>query len=209
MFKKIALFAFLIMGLAGVSQAYDFGISQERNVYVKYTQTLTATLTSTAAIIVDLSDTTNWPHKEKGEIRVSWLRVSFDKAAASTETLKLGVVNFVNASTGTVTWFYSLPSSYNASNTNVVDVINYSPSWINLRVIPDNEDDAGVTPYLLSNDKTNGSTVYQNDVKLPTTSGTAAAPGYGDIILYIDNSDTAGANDWTITVELIYQALKR
>jgi len=206
MFKKFAFSALFIIGISSISHAWDFGINHDANVYVKYQQSIASALTSTSAVVIDLSDSTNWPHSETGEIRVSWLKVSLDKAAASTETIKLGVVNFVNASTGTVTWFYSLPSGYNVSNTNVVDTINYAPAWLNLRVNPANQDDAGTTPYILSNDKTDGSTTYQNDVSLPTTYGTDAAPGYGDVILYVDNSD---AKDINVTVEIIYQTKKR
>jgi hypothetical protein len=206
MIKKIALFALLSAGISGISNAWDFGLSQEANVYVKYSQDIASTVASTAAVVVDLSDFTNWPHAETREPRVSWMRVSLDKAAASTDTVKVGVVTAVDTSSGSVTWFYSLPSLNNVSNTNVVDTINYAPNWINLRVNPNSGGADGDTPYILSNDTSSDDTAYQTDITLPNANGAYTAAGIGDIILEVSNSVGTAV---TVTLELIYQTVKR
>jgi len=206
MLKRIVLFIALLIGTAGISQAWNFEKNPDRNVFVKYNQTLATTVVSTSAIIIDLSDTTNWPHSDEGEIQVNWLRVSVDKLAASSATVKIGVVNFVNSSTGSVTWFHSVSSLHNLSNTNVGGAIDLQPSWISLKAIPGVLTE-GITPYVLSNDTTEGSTTYQDDVTLPTTLGTYTAPGVGDIVVALTKPGVASTAIFTI--EILYHVIRR
>ena len=205
MFKRIALFTLFLTGIAGVSQAYVFERNPDRNVFVRYTHDVAATVTSTNAIVVDLSDSTNFPHGETRELRVNWARISLDKTAASTATVKLGVVNYVGASTGSVTWFHVLTSSNNVSNTNIESLLDVQPSWVSLKVIPGSGGTDGSTPYLISNDKTTGSGDFQNDLELTTTYGDAA-PNIGDLVVTIDN---VVGNTLRVLVELIYHTVKK
>lgn len=203
--KQIALLAGLILGVSVSARAWIFEQVPDKNVTVRYRLSVAAAL-STATIAIDLSDTTNWPHKETGEINISAIRVDIDKVAASSATVKLGVVNFVNSSTGSVTWFYGREFSKNVSNTDVSHVVNYAPNFMKLRVNPGSNDDNGTTPYLFSNDTTNGSAIYQNDVFLPSPLGNDK-PGVGDIILAVNNTDYARVI--IVSIEIQYHANKR
>ena len=197
-------FLALLLGMASVSHAELFRGIEDKSVTVNYQLAFTAAGASTATLIIDLSDTVTWPHTETGYIVVTGIKVEFDKAAASTGTVKLGVVNFVNASTGSVTWFWANTNGANVSNTNNIFALNYYPTPIRLKVVPHSTDPGGsngTTPYILSNDKTSGSTLYQNDVPLGAPIG-APTPSRGDVVMFIDR----GANISNIRVELQYYA---
>jgi len=149
---------------------------------------------STAAIIVDLSDSTNWPHVQTGEVSVSAIRVSVFQSAASTATIKIGVVTENDSSNGSATYFFVL--NVDAAVAVLTNSVDYEPSQVRAYV-----NGSGETPYLLSNDTDSGSTVYQNDVPLPTAFGTDANTAAGDVVLFFQGDDAAST---TVNVELLY-----
>lgn len=203
--KKVLFGLLICLGFISTSQAGIFDDTGDRTVRVVYSTSSVAAAASTATILIDLSDTTNWPHKETREINISSLRVNFDKVAATTGTVKIGVINHVNTSTGSVTWFFDSSRFLNVSNADNDKFYNYTQNFIRTRVEGGTSGgtDAleGTTPYILSNNKTNGSTTYQSDIKLTTLTGTNTAPGRGDIVMEWSKSDQAA---WNLTVEIDY-----
>ena len=198
------LFALAALGPLRPAHAWFFQEVPDKTVTVRYRLAVSANV-STAAVVIDLSDTTNWKHTETGQINISSIKLDIDKAAASTTTVKMGVVNFVDSSTGSVTWFYAKESALNVSNSNAVDFLSYVPNYLRLKVNPASTPQTdGTTPYLLSNDTTSGSTTYQTDVNLPSPAG-VTAPGAGDVILAVTNGTAAV----TVNVEVQYHAEKR
>ena len=203
MFKKLVFSMAIFLGIPSLSMAWDFEKNPDRNGFIKYTQTLTTVVVSTSAVLIDVSDTTNWPHGETGEVQINFIRVSVDKAAASTATVGIGVVTALSASNGNVTWVYGLSSLHNVSNTSLGEVVDFQPSWIGLKAIPAD----GSTPDILSNDTTSASSVYQNDTILPSTSGTDVAPAVGDIVLELTKPGTGTTA--IFTVEALYHVIRR
>lgn len=203
MIKKTILIGLLLCGFSVTSRAALFtaGSANDRVVTVVSSATVAALTTSTYTILVDLSDTTNWPHKKTREINIVGLKVFVDKVAASTGSVKIGVMNMVNASTGSVTWFYNQSWIKNVSNTGNHNFMDYSFSPIKTRVEGGLAGTDGTTPYLLSNDKISQSTVFQTDVNLPTLVG-QSPPGRGDIIVQYQNPDAA--NTIFVYIEMQY-----
>lgn len=203
MLKKYGLLLACLITFAGISHA---GIFDADTPQVRYRLSVAAD-TSTNTVVVDLSNTTNWKHKETGEINFDVLRLSLDKLALSTCTVKLGVVNFINTSTGSVTWFFSKEvgmSTSTASSENR-DFNDYRPDSIRLRVDPASTPDTdGSTPYILSNDTTSGSTTYQTDINLPSPVGNTA-PGAGDLVMLVTN----GTGALVVNFELLYHTRRR
>lgn len=188
--KKLLL-ALAFVGACVLPAKATFDGIDDRAVTVAYNLELSAAATSTTTLIIDLSDTANWPHKETGGLVIGNVRVELDKAAASTTTVRLGVVNFVNTSTGSVTWVWSNKNRLNVSNTNTGGLNNYYPIPLRLRVKP-NATPAmnGSTPYVLSNDTTSGSTTFQTDVTLASPNG-HTTPGVGDLVLDLTRGNVA------------------
>jgi len=201
------LIAAFIVGICSVSaRAWIFEQVPDKAVTVHYRLPVGPSV-STNTILIDLNDTTNFPHKETGELNLDYIRLGIDKLAASTGTVKLGIVNMVNVTTGSVTWMWSVEFSTNASNTNIQENTNLLPVFLKCRVNPASTADIdGSTPYILSNDKTTQSTTYQTDVALPTPVGNAF-PGVGDILLQVVNKDNVSAI--IVTVDAIYHSNAR
>lgn len=136
---------------------------------------------STSAILIDLSDTTNFKHAQTGEILITGIRFSVDKVAASSATVMIGVVTFVDASTGTVKWFVTKRFAKDSVLTHFAELLNPNPAVWHVSVNTD-----GTTPLLVTNEtaSTNDAT-YQTDVNLPTSAGNQTPPGVGDIIIRV------------------------
>lgn len=185
------IFFGLVCVIANISvcKAGFFEQIADKTKTVVYVQAVAANI-STSAVVIDLSDTANYPHKEKGNINISSVRIDIDKAAASTCTVRVGVVTFVNTSTGSVTWFVTRALRLNASNTGVNAFIQYAPNYLNLKAVSAGVDVTGTTPNILSNSLTAGSTEFQTDLGIPGTY-TTVAPNRGDVIVQINNGTAA------------------
>lgn len=155
-------------------------------------------VTSTNIILVDLSSTTVYPHKNTGFLNVVGIRLDVAKVAASSGTIKLGVVYRIDQSSGDVKWFYSYDFSKSAAGTEIIDRPKEDFFFYRLKVGSDNS-----TPYLLTNDKTEFSTNFQNDVALLTPTGSYVNTDKGDIILSFTNS---GSNAMNLTIDLLYNS---
>lgn len=199
--KSLALlgliFAFSIPANAGFFDA------QSDAVYVQYV-TPAAVTGSTAAIVIDLSDTSNFPHKNTSHLRVIAADVLIDQVAAGTSTVKLGVLTSVNASSGTVNWFHTVSNALNVSNTNKNVSRYWTPAEIDLSV-----EGVNSTPKFLSLDKTRITPVegrpllWQNDIPLRTPTGGSAAPAKGDLVAEFD---TTAANGAIVSIGVLYYA---
>ncbi len=168
-----------------------------------------ATGVSTTTIVIDLNASTTtigqaaWPHKERRELNISSIRFDLDKVAASTATIKLGVVTFVSTTTGCVSWFYNKTMMTNLSNTTNIEFLNYNPNYLRLRVEPVTSGE-GATPYLISNDRTCDNANYQSDLAIPSTyTGTPAYPGVGDVVLWVFNG---GAASIVVNLDIQYSS---
>ena len=209
--KKI-LFGFIGLVLCGgiLSAAPRESDLRSKTMVVHSTFTLAVNVT-TNVVLVDLSDTVNFPHDETGYINITGIKVQFDKLAASTCSVRLGVVTHVNASTGSVKYFYEMSTLGNVNNTNI-----YQSAWTDnqfrcLKVIPSTtQDTEGSTPYLTSNSEMRGSTIFQNDVNLPSFYSwpvSNSSPGVGDIIATARNLSASATI--VVNIDLLYHSDSR
>jgi len=182
--KKLLLIAGLL--LLPLTRSYALWERPDYNTAVYATSALT---TSTAAVVVDLSDTSGYPHRLDGQVNVAGVRLDVYKAASSSGTIKVGVVTRVNATSGDVKWFYTFNFSQDAAGTKYTDTFITPDAPIRAQVKSD-----GTTPNIVSNNITTSSTTYQNDVVLPTSSNSNVAPGVGDIVVDLTNSGSGAVN---------------
>ncbi len=209
--KKFVAFLFLAILPSHIHAAItDPQVVQEKSVAL-YFSTPIAANKNLSFDLISLSTTTGlFPHLDHGEIDISHIDVVMDKIAASTTTVKIGVVNFVNTSTGSVTFFYSKTAVHNVSNTAGTDFLNFTPTFIRCKVKPNNTaistDVDGLTPYIISNDKISGSTVYNSSatvsMQLPSIVG-PITPRPGDIVMQVI---TDASNAVNILVNLVYHS---
>ena len=198
MLKKFVLFVGIVL-CAGVVKAEgwfdgrDNSSSDQYTVY--YASAPMAVSASTTVVLVALSSNT-WAHPTgQKAIVVDTIQIDNDKTAATTSIVKVGVIREINASSGTIVWFERVGQGINVSNTNTFQLIKYD-GGINCKVVPvsvPGGSNIGSTPYLLSNDLTQGSSALTINLPLPSvvTTGIVYKPRVGDIVANITNSAVA------------------
>lgn len=202
MFKKVALFLGLFL-MAGLAKAGLWDDIPERYTVV-YTSSPAGVSVSTTIVMVSLSSNT-WPHIDSNlsarEIIIDSIQVDMDKAAATTATVKVGVIREINASSGTVVYFETVGNALNVSNTNNMQYIVYPDGGLNCRVNPRSPNfgaSLGSTPFLFSNDATT-STSLTTSLPLPSVAGGIITfPRQGDIVATVTTG--AAASNFSIIV---------
>lgn len=184
--KKI-LVALAFMGcLIGVAKADESDLVFQINRKIHYENA--AVSVSTQIVLIDLSDTVNYPHANGNEMAISKVFSNFISAPGPTNissgTIQMGVVTYVGNSTGTVEWFASYPYFTTSTTTvNFDDLV--APSYMRTNVARVVNGD-GSTRYIGTNNISSGSSSYAIAGQLPTSLGGSAAPAIGDIILNIN-----------------------
>lgn len=183
----------------------DPEVVQEKTVVVHFSTTVPVSSTG----IFDLVSLggTGFPHLDRGELDVSYINVSIDKLAATVGSTKVGVVSYTGVSTGTAVYFYGAPFLKNVSNSSNNPMTNSADAFYRCKVISgktaSNSDVDGTTPFILSNDKRQGSTLLASTVSLPAPTGTVN-PRPGDIVMEVTNSDAS--NTFTVVVDIWYHS---
>jgi len=216
--KKAIVFAFTLLTFTAISKAAPQESDLRSKTIMLHSTWTVAAITSTNTILVSLSSSTVWPNptNQTGYINVTHARITYDKLTTSSCTAKIGVVTYVDTSTGSVKYFFSAQNGIGPASTNSVTFENDN-SLRNLKVIPatPNSGFDGTTPYFISNDILSGSTLIRSSgtvTMLPAVNvrnggfGFAsfgnATPGLGDIILSINNLDAT--NSIGVIVDLLY-----
>lgn len=188
------LFGFLILSFMGTlchADLFDLTKSKEFTILFS-SQSGTGFSGTTTYTLIDLSDTVNWPHKETGGIHITSIQTEMDKAAASTSTIRIGVVNYVGVSTGSITWLATRRGEQNVSNTNILFAHDYPDFGIYAKVRPSataNVD--GATPGALSTEKSSGVSYIAQNTALPTILSGSSFPAVGDIVIELNKGATA------------------
>lgn len=129
------------------------------------------------AVVVDLSDTTNFPHKYTGRIDISQIGMQVDRESSAVGRFQMGVVTRVDATSGDVTFFRSIMFE-KGNETNFVRLETLAPLEIQTGVV------GGKTQEIVSSGFVVNDTGLQTDVPLKSPLGDATvAPGVGDIVV--------------------------
>ncbi len=100
---------------------------RERNVHASFFEL--AITTDSYFMIVDLSDTTNWPHDATGRIDVSWLKFVVERDATAAGTLQLGVITRIDGTDADIDYLFTIP--FTKSDTRrILSIDNFSPSQL-------------------------------------------------------------------------------
>ena len=142
---------------------------------------------TTAFMLIDLSDTTNWAHTETGHITLEYMIIEVDPDTTFLGEIKLGFLSSVDATDGDLNNFLDIDMAKKSDL--VVEVINFGTHGLHCEL-------ASHFGPVDAN-----STLFQTDVNLggPDDPGTLTYPsGAGDLVLLVERS--AGTVDVSITI---------
>lgn len=170
---------------------------------------LPALTAATSTVLVDLSDTTNFPHDFTGAIEISQIRVEWSSlAAVASTTVKFGVLaSTTNQGKTDIYWFDRMTFSTQMDSVDVstagamrslVKTINYAPSVMSLAL------SSGAPSKFLSNDTTLFTTAYATTSSLQSPRGSANSlhvfPAAGDLVMSIEGQSAQAAATTSVTV---------
>ena len=151
-------------------------------------------------MLVDLSDTSGWPHSETTGVVIDCIKVSVIAGASSTGTLDVGVVTRVDGTDGDVTFVihddWVGESGGGAGQSVFENSTNFSSSGLNATVTGGNLD------RMLSSQKVSNDSAINTLTSL--TGVGSAEPGVGDLVFRIENSNESGVD---VAVTLNYHSV--
>ena len=140
---------------------------------------------STAFMLIDISDTTKWPHTNKGHIIIEYIILEIDPNDSYIGEVKFGFLDRVDATNGDFHQIIDIDMERKADL--IVEVIDFGSHGMDLEV------DHWFGP------TTANSTLFQTDTSLLGPDGTTTFPsGNGDFVMIIEA--TAGAVDVSMTI---------
>jgi len=177
-----------------------------RPVYTS-TFTIAAVAATTGYVLVDLSDTTNYPHSATTEIYLLGLGIVAEKASDGDFNITVGVVIENDATNGSMKGVAEFDLSHLDNSTDSTDRFVFpfvdftlggaNQEGINLNVT------SGALTRAVSNVTDADNTIWQNDTGLASPVGAAAGatgkPGVGDLVLLATENAGTGTLDFAIT----------
>lgn len=166
------------------------------NVQVSYSKSDIAA--TSWAVLIDLSDTVNWPHEPGVGIDISYMSLQVDKAINTLGRFQIGVVTRVDATNGDVSVFRGIIFDKDDGAGRIDRTENFSPSQIRCEV------SGGTTPNFLTSNRVLNDTGIQSDVALDSPLGTATViPAVGDVVIRLLH--TSGGS-WNAAVSCLYSS---
>jgi len=180
----------------------------------KYTAVLgaEAVAASTAYMLVDLSDTTNYPHVRTTELHLLWLSLNAEKASDGIYDIWVGAITEVDATNRTADWLHVFHLQHHNNSTDSTDrfaqVVDFTggggmEQGINCNIT------GGALTHVVTNQQQAGNTNWQTDVGLASpvaaAGGATGKPGPGDLVVWVEEVSGTGTIDFSITAH--YAAL--
>lgn len=166
------------------------------NVQVSYSKSNIAA--SSWAVLIDLSDTVNWPHEPGVGLDFSYMSLQVDKAANTLGRLQIGVITRIDAVSADVSVFRGIIFDKDDGAGRIDRTENFAPSQIRTEVV------GGLTPSLLTSNRLLNEITLNTTVAVDSPLGDATVtPAVGDtIIRYLHTS----GGQWNAAVSALYSA---
>lgn len=157
----------------------------------RYTVSLqvTALAATTRYVLIDKSDTTGFPHTSDEPLKISRIIVAIAPGGDGNWDVKIGVVEEVDATNGSVTFFHKVP------------VDNGNPAYLVVDYGKNGYSIEESAAHMVGSGDVDGSTNWQSDTNLTNPAGTTGAPGAGDLVAEVTETDGTTTIDLVITVE--------
>lgn len=176
------------------SDLYTTNVEAAEN--VRATLVRSAISASAWGVIIDLSDTTNWPHNATGQVIISLTSLIVDKASSTQGSMAFYLATRVGTTDGDATLLSGVGFSQ-AEVDSIERDVNYSPSQLRCLV------QGGLTPHIITNGRIVNDTGIRSDLALDSPLGAGTViPQVGDIL--VRYTHTAGGA-WTGGTSLMYR----
>lgn len=151
---------------------------------------------NTYALLVDLNDTTNYPHSQTNYLNIDTFScsVSFSSNTAQAR-VKIGVITRIDGVNADISFLISKIPSVQSANDSILLHENYQPSSIQCNV------NSGILVGSVTNDKSTNDTNINTGITLSSPTGNVT-PAVGDIIIFFGYV----ADQYDATVSIIYHS---
>ncbi len=165
-----------------------------------------AVAASTAYVLVDLSDSTNFRHFSTNAIVLKSIALSSEKASDGVFDVWVGVITEVDATNGTADWIHVFHLEAVGNATDSTDRFAQKLDFHDLDLYV-NADTAG-SEYILgvtTGIQQAGNTNWQTDTGLGSPAGSSGGatgkPGAGDLVVWVEEVSDTGTIDFMISAE--------
>lgn len=164
-----------------------------------YRRNLTAT---ERAILVDLSDTTNWPHGDITVLEVLRIAWAMELTTGGAWALRVGLVVEADATDGTVEWLLVVPLEATGRASGVLELVSQAGRgglWM--------ADDASDNPTaFVSNERDADQTWLQTDAGnlVDANGGATSSAGAGDLV--VEAEEVTNGGEFAYWMTAVYQS---
>jgi hypothetical protein len=155
---------------------------RERNVYAVIHNDAVGT-GNTDYVLVDLSDTTNFPHSDTGRVDISTINIHLSNSSGQPEgEVEFGVITRIDGTDCDITWGFV--TDFNLPiNADFREDVNFAPSQLKFEV------SGGSTTRIVSDYGVTNDATINTGITMDSPRGTSTVtPAVGDIILRITNN---------------------
>lgn len=157
---------------------------------------------STPYVLVDLSDTVNFPHNEDNWLNLLGLILSAEKAGDGVYDIWVGVVTENDATDGSADWLHVFHLESVQNPTDSTDRFHETVDFTLGGANPDGiicKVTSGALVHFAGNQGQADSANWQNDTNRASPVGTTTPPGVGDLVVWVEEVSGTGTLDFSLT----------
>jgi hypothetical protein len=148
-------------------------------------------------IMVDLSDTTNYPHAQTGSINIDHFTASINfNSGTAQATINLGVITRIDGTDADITYLINDVVGVQSANDTQIINYNYQPSAVSFKVV------GGALVGAVSNNIDENIASVNTGLTLQSSRNATITPAVGDIILKLEYV----ADDYDATISILYHS---
>ena len=157
---------------------------------------------STAYVLVDLSDNTNFPHTETNAVHLLSLVLHTEKASDGVYDIWVGVVTENDVTNGSVDWVHVFHLEASGNPTDSTDRFaqqldftlgGRNPQGVNCLIT------GGATSHFATAQTQADNVSWQNDTNRTSPVGATTKPGVGDLVVWVEEVSGSGTLDFVLS----------
>lgn len=161
-----------------------------------------AVAASTPYVLVDISDTVNFPHSKATHVHLLGLLLNTEKASDGVFDIWVGVVTECDGTDGTAQWVHVFHIEAAGNPTDSTDrfvgsvdftLAGARPNGVNLALTSE------ATTFFVGNQTQASNVNWQNDVNRASPVGATTKVGAGDLVVWVEEVSGSGTLDFSLS----------